>query len=179
MEFIDEYIAHLYRQIRKDIENTLLNPLKKQLVSLENKLDEKEEIIIDIKNTLNQLKDKNSALENKLNKPTKTMKILAVKERIQNQLSYKLGKEMIKNSKSFKDYLKLPFILYKIKKYHKALQNQPKLESLPDYKEALKLKNHLSYKLGQALIKASKYWFCGGYIWLIFEIQKIKKNYKK
>lgn len=148
MEFIDEYIAHLYPQIRKDIENALLTPLRKRLEALENKA-----------------------------KSNKTE--LTATERIQNQLSYKLGKAMIENSKSIKDYFRLPFILYKIKKAHKAPLNQPKIESLPDYKEALKLKNHLSYKLGQALIKADKYWFCGGYIWLIFEIQKIKKNHKK
>ncbi|HED1014904.1 TPA: alpha-2,3-sialyltransferase, partial [Campylobacter jejuni] len=53
------------------------------------------------------------------------------------------------------------------------------LESYPDYQEALKLKNHLSYKLGQALIKANKTWYGGGYVKMLFEINKIKSTYKK
>ncbi|MBF7066663.1 hypothetical protein IY885_00020, partial [Campylobacter volucris] len=55
----------------------------------------------------------------------------------------------------------------------------PSLESYPDYQEAIKLKNHLSYKLGQALIKANKTWYGGGYIKLPFEIRKLRKEFKK
>lgn len=40
-------------------------------------------------------------------------------------------------------------------------------------------KNYLSYKLGQALIKASKNWYKGGYIKFIFEAIKITKEHKK
>ncbi|EGT0710976.1 alpha-2,3-sialyltransferase, partial [Campylobacter coli] len=52
----------------------------------------------------------------------------------------------------------------------------PPLENYPDYKEALKLKNHLSYKLGQALIKANKTWYKGGYVKMWFEVGKLKKG---
>ncbi|HEB7556514.1 TPA: hypothetical protein RZH79_001732, partial [Campylobacter coli] len=55
----------------------------------------------------------------------------------------------------------------------------PPLESYPDYKEALKFKNHLSCKLGQALIKANKTWYKGGYIKLIFEIRKLKREFRR
>ncbi|HEC1783383.1 TPA: hypothetical protein R1737_001451, partial [Campylobacter lari] len=55
----------------------------------------------------------------------------------------------------------------------------PSLESYPDYKEALKLKNHLSYKLGQALIKANKTWYKGGYVKMWFEIWKLKREVKE
>ncbi|MPB17312.1 sugar transferase, partial [Campylobacter lari] len=55
----------------------------------------------------------------------------------------------------------------------------PPLEDYPDYKEALKLKNHLSYKLGQALIQANKTWYKGGYIKLLFEIRKLKREFCK
>ncbi|EKH1709658.1 DUF1919 domain-containing protein [Campylobacter lari] len=97
------------------------------------------------------------------------------KTRIQNQLSYKLGQAMIINSKSFLGYIRMPFVLSYIKDKHKQEQKiyqekikkdpslkLPPLENYPDYKEALKLKNHLSYKLGQALIKANKTWYRGG-----------------
>ncbi|WP_289243029.1 hypothetical protein [uncultured Campylobacter sp.] len=41
-----------------------------------------------------------------------------------------------------------------------------------------KIKNHLSYKLGEALIRANKNWYKGGYIKFIFEVIKIKKEHK-
>ncbi|ENF1142669.1 hypothetical protein ABQH23_001541 [Campylobacter coli] len=97
------------------------------------------------------------------------------KIRIQNQLSYKLGQAMIVNSKSFLGYLIMPMALLSIMISHKQEQKiyqekikknpslkLPPLESYPDYKEALKFKNHLSYKLGEALIKASNNWYGGG-----------------
>ncbi|EOZ7892729.1 alpha-2,3-sialyltransferase, partial [Campylobacter coli] len=97
------------------------------------------------------------------------------KTRIQNQLSYKLGQAMILNSKSILGYLIMPMALLSIIISHKQEQKiyqekikkdpslkLPPLESYPDYKEALKLKNHLSYKLGEALIKASNNWYGGG-----------------
>lgn len=40
------------------------------------------------------------------------------------------------------------------------------------------IKNHLSYKLGNALIKAHKQWYKGGYIKFIFEAIKIKNKHK-
>ncbi|EGE9568458.1 galactosyltransferase, partial [Campylobacter coli] len=49
----------------------------------------------------------------------------------------------------------------------------------PDYKEALKLKNHLSYKLGEALIQANKTWYKGGYVKILFEIGKLKREFRK
>lgn len=111
--------------------------------------------------------------------------------RIQNQLSYKLGQAMILNSNSICGYIKMPFILADIKKKYKKEQmaysekikdnsslKLPPLESYPDYQEAIKIKEHLSYKLGEALIKAHKNWYKGGYIKLWFDIAKIKKQHK-
>ncbi|EAK8103416.1 TPA: hypothetical protein R4M74_000321 [Campylobacter jejuni] len=114
------------------------------------------------------------------------------KTRIKNQLSYKLGQAMIANSKTLFGYLTMPMILLSIMISHRNEKRiyckkikkdpslkQPPLESYPDYQEALKLKNHLSYKLGQALIKANKTWYGGGYVKMLFEINKIKSTYKK
>ncbi|EAI4509926.1 capsular biosynthesis protein, partial [Campylobacter jejuni] len=50
----------------------------------------------------------------------------------------------------------------------------PPLETYPDYDEALREKECFTYKLGEAFIKASKNWYGGGYIKLLFEIRKIK-----
>ncbi|WP_086268165.1 hypothetical protein [Campylobacter devanensis] len=46
------------------------------------------------------------------------------------------------------------------------------------YQEALNTKNHLSYKLGEALIKANKNWYKGGYVKFIFEVIRIKKEHR-
>ncbi|MCV3543820.1 alpha-2,3-sialyltransferase, partial [Campylobacter lari] len=113
------------------------------------------------------------------------------KTRIQNQLSYKLGQAMIINSKSFLGYLIMPIALLSIiisykqeqKIYQEKIKKDPSLklpplENYPDYKEALKLKNHLSYKLGQALIKANKTWYKGGYVKMWFEVRKLKRKFK-
>ncbi|HEF1359124.1 TPA: alpha-2,3-sialyltransferase, partial [Campylobacter coli] len=110
----------------------------------------------------------------------------------QNQLSYKLGQAMIVNSKSFLGYLIMPMALLSIMISHKQEQKiyqekikknpslkLPPLESYPDYKEALKFKNHLSYKLGEALIQANKTWYKGGYVKMLFEIGKLKQKIKK
>ncbi len=110
------------------------------------------------------------------------------KQRIQNQLSYKLGQTMIINSKNIFGILFMPVYIISTLLSHKQEQKiyqekikkdpslkLPSLESYPDYKEALKFKNHLSYKLGQALIKANKTWYKGGYVKLAFKIRKLKK----
>lgn len=105
--------------------------------------------------------------------------------RVKNSLSYRLGQIMIKYSKSLKGYLKMPFVLFEsFKEFKQNLAKsesvkKPPLENLADYKQSLTYKNHLSYKLGFALIKAHKNWYKGGYIWLCFEIFKIKKAHKR
>ena len=45
--------------------------------------------------------------------------------------------------------------------------------------KAQNIKKHLSYKLGNALIKAHKQWYKGGYIKFIFEAIKIKNEHNK
>ncbi|WP_370524696.1 hypothetical protein [Helicobacter winghamensis] len=112
----------------------------------------------------------------------------SAKSRIQNQLAYKLGQEMIFNSKSLGGYIRMPFVLWNTAQKHKQQQKDylekvkknpslklPPLESYLDYKEALKCKDHLSYKLGEALIRADNNRWGGGYIRLLFEIRKLKK----
>ncbi|EAH8080862.1 hypothetical protein ER349_03305, partial [Campylobacter coli] len=103
-----------------------------------------------------------------------------------------LGQAMIINSKSILGYIRMPFVLSYIKDKHKQEQKiyqekikkdpslkLPPLESYPDYKEALKEKECLTYKLGEALIKASNNWYGGGYIKLWFEIRKLKREFRK
>lgn len=120
---------------------------------------------------------KNVNVENALTEPNLNGKPIGAVLKVQNQLSYKLGQMMILNSKSLSQILKMPFILYHLYKEHKFeekvknaniklnLVPKPlKLEEYADFNEALKLKNHLSYQLGQSLIKNlnNKYLLGGG-----------------
>ncbi|ARQ98437.1 capsular polysaccharide biosynthesis protein [Campylobacter devanensis] len=143
-------------------------------------------------------KDKEHWKSIKLNDPSDFFKALTCKkilksqnadERVRNQLSYKLGQAIIELP-----IYTLLFALLKIKRDHKideAIYRQsiqkypnlklPPLETYPDYNEAIKIKNHLSYKLGEALIKANNKGFItgGGGYWLLFEIRRIIKEHKK
>lgn len=111
------------------------------------------------------------------------------RQRIYNRLSYKLGFCAIKNSKTLFGWLGMPIMLSSIlishkqerKIYQEKIKKDPSLklpplESYLDYKEALKEENTFTYRLGQAIIKANKTWYKGGYVKLIFEIGKLKKE---
>ncbi|QKF79243.1 hypothetical protein [Campylobacter armoricus] len=144
-----------------------------------NTIKEKDNIINSNINQINQLKnniqEKSTQLNQIQSKLSFQTKYGTAKTRIQNQLSYKLGQAMITNSKSLLGYIRMPFVLSYIKDKHKQEQKiyqekikkdpslkLPPLESYLDYKEALKEKECLTYKLGQALIQANKTWYGGG-----------------
>ncbi|HFN7055918.1 TPA: hypothetical protein ACHGPT_001842, partial [Campylobacter jejuni] len=145
--------------------------------------------------SLNQtLKIKNQLLiikENLLNFQNRYGK---AKTRIQNQLSYKLGRALILNSKSVLGFIFLPFIILSIVISHKQEQKAyklkikknpklvlPPLETYPDYNEALKEKECFTYKLGEEFIKASKNWYGGGgYIKFYFkDVPRLKRKIKE
>ncbi|MGQ2873641.1 hypothetical protein ABCS21_004165 [Campylobacter coli] len=167
---------------------------KQELIQTKNQLD----------STKKQLESKNKFLESNPNpshliQNTSCFKgklaylntLTTAKDRIHNHLSYKLGQAMIENSKSLLGYIRMPYVLSYIKEQHNKEQKQyqeqikknpnlklPNLESYPDYKEALKEKECLTYKLGESLIKANKTWYKGGYIKLWFEVRKLKGERK-
>ncbi len=161
----------------------------KQLHILQNNIKEKIKQLHILQNNIQKNSVQLNQLQSKLSFQTKYG---TAKSRIQNQLSYKLGQAMIINSKSLLGYLIMPMILLNIIILHKQAQKAyklkikkdpslklPPLENYPDYKEALKEKECLTYKLGEALIKASNNWYGGGYIKLLLEIRKLKKEFKK
>ncbi|EPZ7491348.1 hypothetical protein ACXR8B_000992 [Campylobacter jejuni] len=149
---------------------------------------------------LNQtLEIKNQELRNQTNQIHNLNKTLnfqnnygKAKIRIQNQLSYKLGQALIINSKSVLGFLSLPFIILSIVISHKQEQKAykfkvkknpnlalPPLSSYDDYNEALKIKNHFSYQLGEEFIKASKNWYKGGLFLLPYRVFKLHKKLRK
>lgn len=97
-----------------------------------------------------------------------TKKVYGAKERIQNHLSFKIGKALLE-SKGFWSRIWLPFLLYQIRKQHnKSLEIYTQicrvnptlkllpLESYSDYKGALEEKESKAYKLGVEFMKAYK-----------------------
>ncbi|WP_420360010.1 coiled-coil domain-containing protein, partial [Campylobacter coli] len=153
----------------KDI---IINSNTNQIDQLQNNIKEKIKQLHILQNSIQEKSTQLNQLQSKLSFQTQYG---TAKSRIQNQLSYKLGQAMIINSKSLLGYLIMPMILLNIIISHKQAQKAyklkikknpnlalPPLESYPDYKEALKEKECLTYKLGEALIKASNNWYGGG-----------------
>ncbi|HIC7270028.1 TPA: hypothetical protein ACW5QQ_001766 [Campylobacter coli] len=167
----------------------IINTNINQINQLQNNIKAKTKQLNILQNNIQKNSVQLNQLQSKLSFQTKYG---TAKTRIQNQLSYKLGQAMIVNSKSLLGYLRMPFVLSYIKDKHKQEQKNyqekikkdpslklPPLESYPDYKEALKEKECLTYKLGEALIKASNNWYGGGYIKLLLEIRKLKREFRK
>ena len=88
-------------------------------------------------------------------------------------------------------FLKLLLCLYKIKQTHKKQQQfykqtiqlfpnlkYPSLQSCKDYQQSLCFQYHLTYLLGEALSKADKIWYKGGYFTLNKKIKEAKHIYK-
>ena len=166
---------------------------KQELISVKQQLD----------STKKQLESKNTGLKSNLNylifkgNLSYLSTMTSAKDRIHNHLSYKLGKAMIENSKSILGYIRMPYVLSYyvlsyIKEQHNKEQKQyqeqikknpnlklPKLESYKDYKEALKEKECFTYKLGEALMKADKTWYKGGYVKLWFEAKRLEREYRE
>lgn len=190
--------------IKLSIENVALyNELEKQIstLALHNNISLNKALEnINTNNTLNStlqhsLQSKEQIiqnLDNKIKNIEFKLHFKTAKERIQNHLAYKLGSTLIENSKSLLGYIRMPFVLSYIRDKHKLEQKKyeenikkhpelilPPLESYPDYKEALKEKECFTYKLGEALIQADKYWYKGGYIKFYFESKKMKKEFLK
>lgn len=145
-----------------------------------------------IQSNLTQIKNLNQTIQDKDNLLSFQTQYGTAKQRIQNQLSYKLGQTMIINSKNIFGVLFMPVYIISTLLSHRQEQKiyqekikkdpslkLPPLESYPDYKEALKEKECLTYKLGEVLIRANKTWYNGGYVKLIFEIRKLKREFRR
>jgi hypothetical protein len=80
-------------------------------------------------------------------------------ERIKNQLSYRLGRAMIDRSTSFKGWLSMPFAAVRIRSAFRAERRSNASKSLPpissyaDAYDAERVKQHLSYRIGQHMVR--------------------------
>ncbi|HED1080273.1 TPA: glycosyltransferase family 2 protein [Campylobacter jejuni] len=187
---------NIFPKLPSDFFITFLKKNEKKIENLNGIIQEKnkmnEQIQIQIQNLNQIIKNKEEVIQIQNNQIIFQAKYGMAKSRIKNQLSYKLGQTMIINSKNISGVLFMPVYIISTllshrqekKIYQEKIKKDPSLklpplESYPDYKEALKEKECLTYKLGEALIKASNNWYGGGYIKLLLEIRKLKKEFKK
>ncbi|ASQ31096.1 hypothetical protein CAV_1486 [Campylobacter avium LMG 24591] len=172
LSFLEEKVK------RKVLKNTLL----------EKNLGFTHEDILQSKILNQKVKDLENLLSN-IQSPQANI-YTSAKLRVQNHLAYKLGQALILNSKSLKGYIRMPYVLSYIKEKHKLEQKAynekilknpslklPSLDTYPDYAAALKEKECLTYKLGEALIEANKRG--GGVAYLAFfkKARKLKKDF--
>jgi len=122
-------------------------------------------------------------LENQgLKKPKfkRSLRNYGAADRIKNQLSYRLGAKMIEESKSIGGTIALPFTLYgavkKFREEKKRQKKQPPIHTYADADEAERVKKHLSYRLGQAMIESMKSPF--GVFKLPSALKKAHREYK-
>jgi hypothetical protein len=79
-------------------------------------------------------------------------------DRVKAHLSYRLGATMIRQSKSATGWLTMPLALWQVNRQFqlerrsRPPRRQPPLHTYGDAQEAERVKRHLSYRLGQALI---------------------------
>ncbi|WP_104722618.1 glycosyltransferase family 2 protein [Helicobacter mesocricetorum] len=149
--FVCEHIQYHFKRCSKALKPSFAKRAKEYLATLDNSYFINE-------NTL-KFREKTLKILDSYHKPKGAI------ERVKNHLAYKLGKAII-NAKSPLKILKLPFTLIKIIQTHKFESKVlktlykthpqlklPALENYADYEEALKVKEHLSYRLGEAMLK--------------------------
>lgn len=113
------------------------------------------------------------------------------KDRIKNQLTYRLGKLIIERTKKVVHILMLPYDICKLiinfkierQQYKKITKKNsslvlPKLELYPDFNEIWKVKEHLSFKIGNLILKTHKSWYKGAYFLLPYRFYKLFKQHK-
>ncbi|WP_258460647.1 hypothetical protein [Campylobacter hyointestinalis] len=160
MEFIDEYIGHLYPNITKHIDSVLspqiINRLKEQLA-------------------MPPQPPKPTTPQPNVSQPTQP--VTPPQPTPQEQIN-SLKEEINKKDKAIKEFSgKLSLQEANLKSTNESLRKKD-LEIKNLEITSQNIKNHLSYKLGNALIKAHKQWYKGGYIKFIFEAIKIKNEHK-
>ncbi|WP_273403685.1 hypothetical protein [Actinobacillus porcinus] len=189
--------------------STLLEEKSELLKEKEEILKEKEEILNRYKNEKTNLENAKHEIEEKLTnslrdndlllsqlhlvqeelfefhlgKSESDKKLFGAADRFKNELTYRIGSTLVKNSQSLIGWLKIPFALwneysvYREDKKIKEKLNLPSIEQYEDFYEVAKIKRHLSYKLGYVFLKNIKSPI--GWICLPFSIAKEVQNFRK
>ena len=123
-------------------------------------------------------------LENKVLKEKKEQvkRYYGAGERLKNEFTYSLGREILKKVKSPLGLLSLPFFVLTIRsKYKKDLKNSdkslPPIETYADAYEAQRAKQHLTYMLGETSINVMSNPL--GLFVLPFKLKQTHNRFKK
>lgn len=110
-----------------------------------------------------------------------TQPLYGAAERIKNQLSYRLGRAMIDRSTSVKGWLSMPWAALRIRSEFRAERRTtagkalPPVSSYADAYDAERVKQHLSYRIGQHMVR------CGmtpwGLIRMLFLVRAEVRRY--
>ncbi|MER2554400.1 MAG: hypothetical protein ABTQ28_14170 [Thauera sp.] len=124
---------------------------------------EKEQLLVGLRNVQEAGAPKNMAPKPlPAVKARKQARLLGAAERIQQQLTYRLGATMIQNSRSLGGWIGMPFALIGTTRKHRAEvrargdATRPPVFRYDDRQEAERVKKQLSYRLGAAFLRNVK-----------------------
>ncbi|WP_278824274.1 glycosyltransferase family 8 protein [Helicobacter pullorum] len=171
---IEKYSRFLAEKLKARDEITekklveVANTNKEQSIKISQLCDEENRNKNSLETTNHKIQQIQESLDSLEQEIKNTKKVYGAKERIQNHLSFKIGKALLE-SKGFWSRIWLPIILYQIRKQHnKSLEIYTQicrvnptlkllpLESYSDYKEVLEEKESKAYNLGVEFMKAYK-----------------------
>ena len=149
--------------------------------SIQRKEDENSELLIQFMNVQEELEKYYLELQTLKKSKKEIKRYYGAAERIKHQLSYRLGQNMIEKSKSFFGIMGLPFTLIQVYIQYKEDINKreklPKIDTYSDAYDAQRVKKHLSYMLGQTMIKTMKNPL--GLFILPFSLKKTYEKFKQ
>lgn len=103
--------------------------------------------------------------------------------RVKQQLTYRLGATMVSQSQSFMGWISMPFALIRTKREFKRDREMIEGTKLPpifkyqDATEADRVKRHLSYRLGDAMMRNSK--TLSGWLKMPFALREAIRDFDK
>jgi type II secretory pathway component PulJ len=199
---IADVVIHFYEQLQKQI--TEIEKLEQEKKEFNDKLLDLDRVKQSAEEThkVKDLEEENDLLLTQLHtvqeeleryylenqelikkQPKPKPKHYGAAERVQQQLSYRLGAAMIANSRSLGGCLKMPFSLIGVARaYHadlraKANLKLPPIHAYADAHDAERYRQHLSFQLGQTMLKHIKTpW---GWLWMPFALAGTAKAFKK
>lgn len=154
------------RKAIADLIHTLYEKLQqaKAAMPAHKELEEENNLLLKQMHLLQEELERNYYEKQSSNKNQNNLnvRLYGAAERIQQQLTYRLGATLIANSRSVRGWLRMPWALYQDLLSYRLNKNNKRLESLQsinlyaDKSEAERYKQHLSYKLGEAFLKYVK-----------------------
>lgn len=123
--------------------------------------------------------------ESQSQQPTKPSRVAVygAADRVKQQLSYRLGATLIDNSRTVGGWLSMPWAVrrvvaqYRRDLPHHQAKNLPPIHTYADAYEADRVRNHLSYRLGEAFLKNAR--SPVGWLRMPFALNSAVKTYRQ